>query len=133
LTISLNPTISALLGFPMTQSLVFPANENPPPHRQITAEKPPNMNLNTMSTVWIMCDVIEMMDNMGDDGHYPVLRAVAGDRYSGHGFSNPQFRRLTTPRIERIKIRLLEDLVKGTILDIHGPVHVRLEFRRHVD
>jgi hypothetical protein len=127
LDISFSNAVNGLLGFPHEIIKLENGRWNKP-----TAKNPPNMNLKTMNTIWIMCDAIENVA-LGDELEYPLLRSITPNfKNSCFNFTNPQFRRLTKQRIESIKIWVSED-VKGTILDIHSPLYLRVEFRKNVD
>ena len=99
----------------------------------ITAEYFPNMDVETLNAMWIMCSIIEST-NMGHYQHIPLLRVIpANVTYQSHSFHNfmvPQFRKIIHNHVDVIKIWTCEDL-NGSILDIYGDVFVRLEFRQN--
>ena len=96
-------------------------------------EYSPNMNAQTLNSIWVMCNIVEQT-NFGCDQQQPLLRMLPADTKIGHtthNFSIEQFKKVNTNRIKEIKIWLAED-ADGRPLDIYTSVYLRLEFKKHV-
>ena len=93
----------------------------------------PNMNAQTVQTIWIMCDCIEDSE-IGDRLHLPLLRALPmtqdTQQHSMASFGNLQFKKVIKRNVDCITIRMCEDL-QGSILDIQGDVFIRLEIQKN--
>src|SRR5271167_4275270 len=132
-------TIGKLLGYSRMTSgsgLEWQRLFNKGDWKRVRAPYAPNMNANTLNSIWVMCDIVEHTD-CGCSLQLPLLRVVPvgnNNTHVLHNFGIPQYRRLNTNRISRIKIWLLEELDDDKIaLDIYSDVYIRLEFARDDD
>ena len=95
----------------------------------------PNMDVQTLNAMWIMCDIIENT-TAGHHHQIPLLRIVTADiptqTHSFHNFATPQFRKITQNRVSAIKISIWEDF-SGRILDIYSNMFLRLEFEKNAE
>ena len=99
-----------------------------------TADYPPNMNAQTLSSIWIMCDIVERT-SFGCDKQLPLLRVLPVETKIGqvtHNFAIEQHKKVNINRIKEIKIWLAED-VDGTPLDIFGNLFLCLELKKNAE
>ena len=132
LDIAFEDSISRLLGFSQLerQQLEWYAFQKAR-WNSIRAAYVPNMNAQTLNTIWVMCDVVELTD-FGCGKQYPLLRVMPADtmrNHVSHNFGITQYRKVIGPRINSIRIWFVEDLSSNTVLDIYSDVYIRLEFK----
>ena len=131
----LSPYVNKILGF--DENSIFKWHSNY--YERIKAPKLPNLNIKSIQSLWVMCDIVEKMP-IGHNLQLPLLRvmpaihtevATSVER-THHEFAHVQFSLVNTSNIKTIRIYTWEDL-EGNILDIRGDVYARLEFRQNVE
>src|SRR5271167_3303372 len=132
LDIAFGDSISRLLGFSQLerQQLEWHAFQKAR-WNSIRAKYVPNMNTQTLNTIWIMCDVVEPTD-FGCGKQYPLLRVMPADtmrNHVSHNFGVTQYKKVNGSRINSIRIWFVEDLSNNMALDIYSDVYIRLEFK----
>ena len=72
-----------------------------------------DMGRNTVRSIWVCSNIVEQTD-LGHDLHLPLLRIIPSDSiyesHSTHTFVVPHYKKVGPPRIETIKIWLLEEV-----------------------